>query len=72
MKLADIGATNKEVLRVLHPRKISDHVADVYGKVRDATICNDNIAPADCIAILELVKAELLRDVQSQIDEGAE
>lgn len=70
MKLSDIGASNKAVLRVLHPRKIDDHMADVYGKVRDATVCNGNLSNAGCIAVLELVKAELIRDVQAQIDEG--
>lgn len=69
MKLSGIGATDKAVLRVLHRKPIEDHVADVYGRVRDATVCNNHIASADCIAILELVKAELLRGVQAQIDE---
>lgn len=70
MKLSDIGAINNAVLKVLHPRKIDDHMADVYGKVRDATVCNCNLSTAGCIAVLELVKAELIRDAQSQIDEG--
>ena len=37
-----------------------DDTARVYEIVRDATVCNDFINMAESIAVLEVVKAELI------------
>lgn len=43
-------------------------MAQAYKAVRDATLCNDEITNAEKIAVLELIKHEVLCDVQAEID----
>lgn len=45
-----------------------DCLADVFTKVRDATVCNSEISNAEKVAVLELVKAEIVRHMQQEID----
>ena len=45
-----------------------DPLARCYARVRDATLGDDDLAPAQVVAVLELVKWEILRNLQSQID----
>lgn len=47
-----------------------DQLATAYKKVRDATFTTENITNAEKIAVLELVKFEVLRDCQSQLDKN--
>ena len=46
------------------------NLAVMYGRIRDAVRIND-CSPAERIAILEMVKAELVRECQQLIDDGA-
>lgn len=48
---------------------VRDEQGEAYRRVRDATFCNENITSAEKIGILELVKFEILRNLQSQLDE---
>ena len=47
-----------------------DQLALAYRKVRDATMASEKITNAEKVAVLELVKAEIVRFMQSEIDEG--
>lgn len=42
-------------------------VADLYKRVRDAAMTTKNVTLADRIAVLEVVKAELVTDALKQI-----
>lgn len=50
--------------------KHAKQVAEAYGQIRDAVRATEKVTMAEVIAILELVKAELVREVQSQIDKA--
>lgn len=45
-----------------------DPLAEAYKRVRDATLFDKTISNAEKIAILELVKHEILRNIQAVID----
>lgn len=48
---------------------VADPVQAMYQRVRDATVCNEaGASNADKVAVLELVKAELLRNLLNEID----
>jgi hypothetical protein len=44
-----------------------DSLAKVFKTVRDATVCNEEITTAEKIAVLALVKQELLEDSLREI-----
>lgn len=46
-------------------------LATLYKRIRDAANFDNGCTPAERIAVLELVKAEMVRDVQNAIDDGA-
>jgi len=48
----------------------SDPVADIYKRIRDAAFYSDNVPCGLRIAVLEMVKAELVALLQAEIDEG--
>lgn len=55
---------------VIHGTPDPDPMATMYRKVRDATYCNeDGVSNADKVAVLELVKSEIIRNMQARIDE---
>jgi hypothetical protein len=76
MQLKDIVIGHKMAtrLKVLEMNKYrdTDPTAEIYRKVRDAAFYTGDVPAATRIAVLELVKAELVRNLQSQIDEGME
>ena len=45
-----------------------DEVAESYRAVRDATLCNESMSAAEKVAVLELVKAELMRNMVDALD----
>lgn len=45
-----------------------DPAALAYALVRDATHLNPNITPSTAVAVLELVKAEIIATLQKHID----
>lgn len=68
MQMKDIGARDKAVLKVLYPPKSADPVADMYRKIRDAAMFAEDVPAAFRVAALELVKAEIVRNMQDSID----
>jgi len=46
-----------------------DPTAEMYRKVRDIIICSDGVSNAERVSILELLKAELIRGIQAELDE---
>ena len=44
-----------------------DEIAEVYCLVRDATVCNESISSAEKLAVLELIKFELLTNMHEQV-----
>ena len=44
-----------------------DHLAKAYIAVRDATVENTNISKAEKIALLEVIKMELVTQAQADI-----
>jgi hypothetical protein len=46
-------------------------MATLYARIRDAANYDCTCSVAERIAVLELVKSELVRDCQRQIDDGA-
>lgn len=72
MKLSDI-TSGRDLPRICRPvthLEPVDPVAQMYGRVRDAIMDDSEVSPGIRIGILELVKGELLRDLQARIDEG--
>lgn len=73
MKIEDISVGRKmgsPALKVLLFQKSeADPVADLYRKIRDAALFTENVPMGLRVAALELVKNELLRTMQSEIDE---
>lgn len=49
-----------------------DPVAEMYRRVRDIVVLSDGVGQGDRIGILELLKNELIRNRQSQIDDAME
>lgn len=45
-------------------------MATLYARIRDAANYDCTCTVAERIAVLELVKSEMVRDVQRQIDDG--
>lgn len=45
-----------------------DPVVEAYKAIRDITVCSDTLPAGMAVGVLELVKAELLRDMQAAID----
>lgn len=43
------------------------NLANAYKQVRDATVCNTDISLSEKIGVLELVKAELMKDALEQM-----
>lgn len=72
MKLSDITSKRPlpSICRSVTQLEPVDPVAQMYRRVRDAIVCDAEVATGIRIGILELVKAELVRDMQAQIDEG--
>ncbi len=57
------------MLTLIRPEEDPDPMATMYRVVRDATLCKEaGVSNAQKIAILELVKAEIVRNVQAEID----
>lgn len=73
-KLSDISSIRlgTPAFRVLEMSKHrdSDPTAEIYRKVRDAALFTSDVPAAMRIAVLELVKAEIVRNLQAEIDEG--
>ena len=53
---------------LIKPEKDPDPVATAYRVVRDATLLQSELTNAEKVAVLELVKFELLRNLQSNLD----
>ena len=49
-----------------------DAIAYAYKEVRDATLCNEALSSGDAVAVLELVKYEIVRRMQRDIDDAKE
>lgn len=47
-----------------------DPLGRCYARVRDATLLNAELEPAQVLGVLELVKFEILRNLQSHMDSG--
>lgn len=57
-------------ITLIRPEPDPDPQATMYRVVRDATLCNENgVSNAEKVAILELVKLEILRNMQSRLGE---
>lgn len=56
-------------LRLIKPVPDPDPMATAYRVVRDATLCQQGISNAQKVAVLELVKHEIVRNMQSHLDE---
>ncbi len=52
---------------VVYP-KFRDEEAVMYAAVRDATLCNESVASGMKIAILELVKHEILQNMLDSVE----
>lgn len=50
----------------------TDPLALFYATIRDAARLTDNITLAERIAVLDVVRSELVRDFQAKIDEAEE
>ena len=55
-------------ITLIRPEPDPDPMGTMYRVVRDATVCGESCSNAQKIAILELVKAEIVRYVQAEID----
>lgn len=42
-------------------------LADVYKTIRDATVCNQEISNSEKVAVLELVKHELITNMHASL-----
>lgn len=70
--LYDCRSGMKSAIRLADHKPPADPLADFYGKIRDTAKLTDGITLAERIAVLDVVRAELVRDFQSQIDAAEE
>lgn len=57
------------IIKLLDRKPPTDPLASFYATIRDAARLTENITLAERITVLEVVKAELVRDFQTKIDE---
>lgn len=55
-------------IRLIDRKPPEDPLGNFYGKVRDAAILTDGITLAERIAVLDVVRAELVASFQAKID----
>jgi len=71
MKLTDItmgGRPKVKLVALADYRSSEDPVALLYRKIRDAALYTDEVPCGLRVAALEMIKAELITIMQSQID----
>ena len=66
------GESLIQPIRIIDYRPPADPLADFYGKIRDTAKLTDGITLAERIAVLDVVRAELVASFQAQIDEAEE
>ena len=49
---------------------LNDPISESFRRVRDATVCMEGLKRAEAIAVLELVKQELINDLMREIHEN--
>lgn len=61
-----------KIVEMAARRAPDDPTAELYRKIRDAALYEDGVPMVLRIAVLELVKTEMLLNLQAEIDGGAE
>jgi hypothetical protein len=62
------GESLTQPIRLVDRKPPADPLADFYGKIRDTAKLTDGITLAERIAVLDVVRAELVASFQAQID----
>lgn len=57
-------------IKLVDRKPPSDPLADFYGKIRDTAKLTDGITLAERIAVLDVVRAELVASFQAKIDDA--
>jgi hypothetical protein len=63
------GESSAQPIRLCDHRPPDDPLADFYRKIRDTARLTEGITLAERIAVLDVVRAELVASFQSQIDD---
>lgn len=66
------GEALTQPIRLVDRKPPSDPLADFYGKIRDTAKLTDGITMAERIAVLDVVRAELVASFQAKIDAAEE
>jgi len=66
------GESLSQPIRLCEHRPPANPLADFYGKIRDTARLTDGITLAERIAVLDVVRAELISSCQAQIDAAEE
>lgn len=66
------GEALTQPIRLVDRKPPADPLADFYGKIRDTAKLTDGITLAERIAVLDVVRAELVASFQAQIDAAEE
>jgi len=64
------GESLTQPIRLVDRKPPADPLADFYGKIRDTAKLTDGITLAERIAVLDVVRAELVASSQAQIDDA--